>query len=76
MNYTYFRDGCHGYLQVPLSQIDPSDYTEYSFKSDVFAYLEEDCDAPKFLQEHLPEISMIRYMPIDCEWIRNLRRLK
>ncbi len=44
--YTFFSDPGHGWIQVPLQEIErlgirPS---PYSYRDDSYGYLEEDCD--------------------------------
>lgn len=44
----------HSWLRVPLSELDAlgirDNITEYSFKDNLYAYLEEDCDLMKFIE--------------------------
>ena len=44
----------HSWLRVPLSELDAlgirDDITEYSYKDNLYAYLEEDCDLRTFLE--------------------------
>lgn len=42
---TYFTDPGHGWLRVPLAELDGFQPSEYSYRDAEFAYLEEDCDA-------------------------------
>ena len=50
---TFYADAGHGYLRVPLKMIKLyglcNKISGYSFKSKTYAFLEEDCDAPLFL---------------------------
>ena len=52
--YLFIETSHHGYLRVPQSEIEElgiSDkITEYSFKDDLYAYLEEDCDLVAFIE--------------------------
>lgn len=52
--YTYITDPGHGYLSVPLSDLDRfgiiDQISSCSFMTDTRAYLEEDCDAGVFIQ--------------------------
>jgi hypothetical protein len=51
--YEYHYDGGHGWLKVPMSEIeelgDKVDITSYSYRKDGYAYLEEDWDATQFM---------------------------
>jgi len=44
----------HSWLRVPLSELDElgirDKITEYSYKDNLYAYLEEDCDLMKFIE--------------------------
>jgi hypothetical protein len=52
--YTFWTDPGHGWLEVPLQELDELGITDtishYSFMDQTCAYLEEDCDAPRFAQ--------------------------
>lgn len=48
--FTFYVTPSHGYLRVPLSLIDQSHYSQYSYVGHKYAYLEEDCDAGKFMR--------------------------
>ena len=47
MQYTYHTDPGHGWVEVPLAEINRLKLTPspYSYKKGQLAYLEEDCDA-------------------------------
>ncbi|MCK5548792.1 MAG: hypothetical protein KAI64_07235 [Thermoplasmata archaeon] len=49
--YTFISDPGHGWLRVPLAEIKDVALSNYSYRDHEFAYLEEDCDAPKFMSE-------------------------
>lgn len=56
MKLTFHADPSHGWLKVTPEQLKqvslaPADFSTYSYRSagGQFYYLEEDCDAPKFL---------------------------
>lgn len=51
MTFTLFSDSGHGWLRVPLSELRglPVNISTYSYRDTRFAYLEEDCDAPAFI---------------------------
>ena len=51
---TFFSDPGHGWLQVPVEclksvGLKTSDFSSYSYRHTSAVYLEEDCDAPRFL---------------------------
>ncbi len=50
---TFINDPGHGWLKVPLADIAAlgieTQITPYSYIEGAFAYLEEDCDAPRYL---------------------------
>lgn len=51
----FYRDPSHGWLQVAREALTRegmklSDFSSYSYVGKACIYLEEDCDAPKFLQ--------------------------
>ncbi len=84
MNKTIIKfhsDAGHGWLEVSLNQIlstglMPKDFSMYSYRNGSKFYLEEDCDAPKFLHyykiRHKVELNHINYNS-DC-FIRDLER--
>lgn len=51
---TFINDPGHGWLRVPLTDIAAlgieSQITPYSYIEGQFAFLEEDCDAPRYLE--------------------------
>ena len=54
MDLTFHADPGHAWLEVPidtLKEVDPElQYSHYSYRNGANAYLEEDCDAPRFLR--------------------------
>lgn len=66
--YRYIIDGGHGWLEVPLAKLGELGFvpTRYSYRSDTFAYLEEDCDMPAFLHIH-PEGSSVVDMTLEYD---------
>jgi hypothetical protein len=52
--FTLYVDPGHAWLKVPLSLLEELDLADkisrYSFRSAQFGYLEEDCDAYRFVQ--------------------------
>jgi hypothetical protein len=55
INLKFLNHAEHGYLEVPLTLLDKVDYIPTMFSCfDVttkLCYLEEDCDAPRFLKK-------------------------
>lgn len=53
MLYTFITDPGHAWLEVPLSDLKKydiiKDISTYSYMTQTDAYLEEDCDARKFI---------------------------
>ena len=79
----YHADCGHAWIEVSLNQIlstglMPKDFSIYSYRDGSKFYLEEDCDAPKFL-DHYKRLHEVKFSHIhynsDC-WIRNLERNK
>ena len=54
VEFTFFNDPGHAWLQVPKTVLVKSGVSDqisgYSYQDENFAYLEEDCDAGKFLR--------------------------
>jgi hypothetical protein len=80
----FYTDPGHGWLCVPRRLISavglrPSSFSRFSYADEAFAYLEEDCDAPRFLRDfvatfgHAPE-TVERHANHDSP-IRNLPRI-
>jgi len=51
---TFFTDPGHGWLRVPVEflktvGLKTTDFSGYSYRYAGMVYLEEDCDAPRFL---------------------------
>jgi hypothetical protein len=82
--FTFHEDPAHGWLEVPLSlvkslglnsQISPYSYVDTNKQ---LAYLEEDCDATKFIFAYKKEYGEesigfdIKYYDNEC-FIRNLK---
>ena len=79
MQFTYHTDPGHGWIEVSFADLvsvglKPDDFSQYSYRSGEYAYLEEDCDAavfvnawkqvrgesPKFRELHTDSDSRIR----------------
>jgi hypothetical protein len=81
-DFTFFSDPGHGWLAVSAADLREVglfavDFSRYSFMSGDRFYLEEDCDAPKFMdawervhgrkielrEDHSPRNGFIRSLP-------------
>ena len=53
-NLKWISDAGHGWLRVDKSNYIRSNFraSSYSYYDDQFVYLEEDCDAPLYINEH------------------------
>jgi hypothetical protein len=52
--FTFHYDGGHGWLEVSWTEfrvlgLNPTDFSRYSYRKHNTFFLEEDCDAPKFI---------------------------
>lgn len=74
--YMFHTDPGHGWLQVPLTEVKAMGIpvSTYSYKDDTFAYLEEDCDAPKFMKALGEEVAIYEKHSNRDSFIRNLER--
>lgn len=54
-NYVYHQDAGHGWIQVPLADLDAlgirNQISPYSYLRGAQAFLEEDCDASFFMKK-------------------------
>lgn len=50
MTYKMIIGAGHSWLKVPLVEIEGMLFSDYSYADSKFAYLEEDCDVPKFMK--------------------------
>jgi len=53
--FDFYSDPGHGWVKVSVGELVkvdllPSDFSTYSYRRGDTLYLEEDCDAPKFLK--------------------------
>lgn len=52
--YRYLEDAGHAWLEVPIAVVEAlgieNHISQYSFRKGKYAYLEEDSDAPKFIE--------------------------
>lgn len=73
MTYKMIEDPGHAWLRVPLAEIVGMTFSKYSYADGEYAYLEEDCDAPKFM-----DAKSLQWQDIPTEHIENdcfVRRL-
>lgn len=54
--FTFYTDPGHGWLCVPLEALtlvglSEASFSSYSYRGNDCLYLEEDCDAPQFINE-------------------------
>ena len=79
--FTFFNDPGHGWLRVPVDflkfvGLKTKDFSSYSYRYVDMVYLEEDCDAPLFLnacklsnvnpvikEDHTNNESFVRNLP-------------
>ena len=81
MNITYHQDPSHGWLAVPLSLL--TDWgvrpSRFSYHDASTAYLEEDCDAARFMMEAAARgvlVTLNETFTNTDHPIRNLSRFK
>ena len=52
-NYNFIVDGGHGWIEVPMADVrevgGANKISQFSYRHDNVAYLEEDCDASTFV---------------------------
>ena len=78
--YTFHSDSAHAWLEVPLGDLCRSgvadQITNYSYRKGDAVYLEEDCDASRFLQALRHQGIQVNfreaYIGGEHHWIRNL----
>ena len=78
MTYKMIEDPGHGWLRVPLAEIVGLTFSKFYYADGEYAYLEEDCDAPKFLASLGNPQSTNPWQDIPTEYIENdcfVRRL-
>lgn len=57
----FIHDAGHGWLKVPHDMMLPptkAKISPYSYRDEKFAYLEEDCDAERFVKDLPPYITL------------------
>ena len=67
--FKFYCDPGHGWLAVPIKSSNDvglycTAYSRYSYVKGMTLYLEEDCDAPKFLKRIKPNTAPCRTLPI------------
>jgi len=60
-HYSFFSDAGHGWLRVTVDDckaigLDRSDFSWYSYADKDWLYLEEDCDASKFIAAYVKTV--------------------
>jgi len=85
--FTFHSDPSHGWLQVTnrdviAAGLHPRDFSVYSYAAgrgpDATYYLEEDCDAPKFVAAWKDKVGAIRFDEKHSDnpsFVRGLRSL-
>jgi hypothetical protein len=85
MKYQFIYDAGHGWLRVPLKEIEALNIkpSSYSYRDQKFGYLEEDCDASMFWtakakQDGSVDVmgSVVRINGGDRAFVRNLARFE
>ena len=85
MTYTFYSDPGHGWLAVPISDLQmygltPADFSQYSYRHYDTVFLEEDIDALVFIDafaERMGSRPEIRELHTDNDSpIRTYRRIK
>jgi len=56
--FTFFQDPGHGWIRVTPADcaaigLSAESFTAYSYRDEKFFYLEEDCDASKFVESYI-----------------------
>ena len=81
MKFRFICDPSHGWGEIPISLIKDlglnNKISNYSYKKEDNAYLEEDCDLPMVLRElkkHGIEFSFIEEHYNYDSWVRNLKK--
>lgn len=77
--FTFHSDPGHGWLEVDWSHLkrlgmNPSEFSKYSYRDGNTFYLEEDCDAPKFIEKFEARHGKLRFIERYAEhtFIREL----
>lgn len=81
--FTFHTDPGHGWIEVDLhamrqAGLQPSDFSNYSYRKRNVFFLEEDCDAPKFIaawQEKTGQHINFREAHQENTFIRGLPRI-
>ncbi len=78
---TFYTDPGHGWLEVPVQLLKDLrveyDISQYSYRAGSLAYLEEDCDAGRFLEAAKSAgmaFSIVDNVSDSDSWIRRLPR--
>ena len=82
MNYKFYTDPGHGWLEVPLKELlelnISQNISKYSYISSnkQFVYLEEDCDAPRFLEAKKKAGQEVKIEEVNFNVDCYIRRMK
>ena len=75
--YTFFSDPGHAWLKVPRSEIHDlgirSTISHCSYQKGVFVYLEEDCDATKFIKAKEARGELVQYREKTANRLSKIR---
>ena len=82
--YTFHSDPGHGWMEVPAADLAPlglkkTDFSQYSYQKGTNVYLEEDCDAPKFIERCKEKGINIKFAEVSTDNdspIRSYKRIK
>lgn len=82
--FTFHTDPGHAWLEVSVAELTrvglaPSDFSAYSYQHLDKVYLEEDCDAPSFIQTYEKRVGKFHCFDLHTEydhWIRRLKRIE
>ena len=78
--YQFISDNGHGWLRVPLSEVEGLTISTFSYMDKTHAYLEEDCDMTTFVKARGLSFNMedwSEYVPVHGEIVvRNFARFR
>lgn len=82
--YTFYSDPGHSWLEVPAAELSAlglkkTDFSPYSYQNGTNVYLEEDCDATKFIEAAKNKGIKMNFSFVDSDYespIRDYKRIK
>lgn len=81
MNYKYFQDPSHGWIEVPIAELRRLDVAEqispYSYRNGHLAYLEEDCDFDVWIKAKInagEEYNIVEHHTNNDSIVRTFKR--